>query len=107
MLTQHVVARAQQRGVKESDLPLVCEFGTEVSGGYLMTKKDIEAAERWFRQELDRLSKLQDVFVAADGDDLITTFRATKVQRRDRLKKRKRRSYSTTFKRRVGAESSA
>ncbi len=80
MFTQHILRRTQQRSVKESDLGLVFEFGTDTARGTILTKKDILEVEREAKYLVDRLHKMKDVFVAADGADLITTYRATKKQ---------------------------
>jgi hypothetical protein len=80
MLTKHVLRRAQERSIRETDLGLVCEFGTSTARGTVLTRNDILAVEREAAYLLDRLRKMQNVFVAVDGEDLITTYRATKKQ---------------------------
>lgn len=82
MKTQHVVTRAQQRGIKESDLDLVCAYGTQINGGYVIRRRDIRAAEQKLKDTLRRLEKLDRVYVAFKEGDLITTFRMSKEQLR-------------------------
>lgn len=80
MLTKHVCTRAQQRGISQASLYLVQRYGTETPDGIIMTRKNIAAVERETKDLLDRLSKLDGVFVATDGDIVKTTFHATKRQ---------------------------
>lgn len=85
MLTKHVRSRCQQRGIRETDLDLVAQYGTETSEGVILTRKDIAVVEREFKRLINRLSKLEDVFVATDGEIMKTVFRATKQQRRSQV----------------------
>ena len=83
MFTQHVLIRAQQRSVMQGDLGLVYEFGTMTDRGAVLTRADIQEAEREAKAFIDRLHKLRNVFVATDGEEMITTFRPTKMQLRE------------------------
>lgn len=82
MLTKHIRVRCQQRGIQEHDLKLVAQFGTETSKGLILTRKDVAEVEREAKRLVNRLSRLQDVFVATEGETMKTAFRATKQQRR-------------------------
>ena len=82
MLTKHVRSRCQQRGIRKTDLDLVAQYGTETSEGVILTRKDIAGVEREFKRLINRLLKLEDVFVAMDGEIMKTVFRTTKQQRR-------------------------
>lgn len=81
-LTRRIRARCQQRGVKEHDLKLVAQFGTETSEGLILTRKDVAEVEREAKRLVNRLSRLQDVFVATEGETMKTAFCATRQQRR-------------------------
>ncbi len=74
MLTKHVICRAQQRSIMPNDLGLVYEFGTTTDQGVILTKNDISEAEREAKDLINRLNKLKDVFVAADGRLAIVWF---------------------------------
>ena len=82
MLTKHIRARCQQRGIKEPDLKLVAQFGTETPKGLILIRKDVAEVEREAKHLVNRLSRLQDVFVATEGKTMKTAFRATRQQRR-------------------------
>lgn len=104
-LSNHSIIRCGQRGIREKYLDLVKEYGTEVEGGYLVTRKDIKKYELWVRRNLkswdqhitreyklilDMLTKLDNVFIAIteDGSNLVkTAFRTTKRQRRRKTRR--------------------
>ncbi len=64
------------------DLMLVAQFGTETSRGLILTRKDVAEVEREAQRLVNRLSRLQDVFVATEGETMKTAFRARRSQRR-------------------------
>ncbi len=81
--THHAISRFGHRGIRKSDLHLIAEYGSIAEQGMLLTRKDIASAGRSARKRLlDRLWKLQGVFVAMDGRKAITAFRVTRRQRR-------------------------
>ena len=86
--TRHLHTRFQQRGFKERVLDLMVRHATHTSRGYLLTGKDIAEVKREFKRDLNDLRKLQDVFVVADGETLITAYRTNKRQRRGLLESR-------------------
>ena len=76
-LTDHAIVRMAQRGIASRDIDLIMEVGTEVEGGYLVRKKDIETVERAMRSCLKRLQKIEGKrIVVADGT-LVTAFHAS------------------------------
>ena len=81
-LTKHIHTRCQQRGIKERDLNLIAQFGTETPKGLILTRKNITEVEREAKRLVNRLSRLQDVFVATNGETMKTAFRAKRRQRR-------------------------
>ncbi len=82
MLTKHIQARCQQRGIQEHDLKLVAQLGTETPKGLILTRKDVAEVEREAKRLVIWLSRLQDVFVATEGETMKTAFHATRQQRR-------------------------
>ena len=81
-LTKHIRIRCQQRGIKEADLDLIVQYGTETSEGVFLTGKDVAEAERELKHLMNRIEKLKGVFVATDGDVGKTAFRPKKQQHR-------------------------
>ena len=84
--TRHVRARCQQRGIKESDLSLIAQYGTRTPKGMILTRKDLAREERKRKRLMARLSRLEGVFVATSGESMLTAFRATRRQRRSELR---------------------
>lgn len=50
--------------------------------GIVLKRKDVQALERQYKRLIGRLYKLENSFLATDGDTMITVFRPTKRQRR-------------------------
>ena len=84
-LTKHIRARCQQRGIRERDLDLVAQFGTETPDGVIVTRKDVAEVERASKRLLNDLSRLQGVFVVTAGETMVTAYRATRQQRRSQM----------------------
>ena len=84
-LTKHIRVRCQQRGIRETDLSLIERYGTHTPEGVILTRKNVAEAESNHRHLMDRLRRLENVLVLSDGDAGITTYRATKRQRRSLL----------------------
>ena len=82
---KHIRTRCQQRGIKERDLDLIAQVGTKTRDGLILTRKDISEVERETKRLVCRLSRLQDVFIAKDGETLITAYRAGRRQRRSQV----------------------
>ena len=85
MLTQHIRTRCLQRGIREADLSLLERYGTHTPEGVILTRRDVAEAKSNQRHLMNRLQRLEGVFVPSDGDVRITAYRATKRQRRRRL----------------------
>ena len=85
MLTKHIRARCQQRGIREADLSLLERYATHTPKGLILIRRDVAEVESDHRHVMDRLRVLEGVFVASNGDARITAYRATKRQRRSLL----------------------
>ena len=78
-ITRHAGVRCQQRGIKEGDVSLIAEYGTWTRGGAILTRKDIARVELERKRLAGRLSRLDGVFVATDGETAITVYRADRA----------------------------
>ncbi|MEA1051906.1 hypothetical protein U5801_19145 [Lamprobacter modestohalophilus] len=80
-LTRHCEERSRQRGFTHRDIALVCEYGTPVADGYLLTRNDLaELLESPHgRHHADRL--LGTAVIEQTGR-LLTIFRSNKRWRR-------------------------
>jgi hypothetical protein len=81
-ITNHAEVRANQRGIRLKDIPLILLFGTEASDGRIcITKKDIQDTQNSQLKIGKRLTQLEGKCVVADGETIITTYHANKKQR--------------------------
>ncbi|WP_031555998.1 hypothetical protein [Parvularcula oceani] len=84
--THHAQARMRQRAIDQNSLALVCTYGTEVRGGYLMTRRDAAALDGI---AFARASQLVGFIAAVDGDCVKTAYRARPKQARRMLRRRR------------------
>lgn len=76
-LTSHAVTRMAQRAILPSDLDLILAFGSEVEGGLLVRKKDVEDAEIAIRGVLRRLQKIRGKRIVVSDGEVVTAYHAT------------------------------
>ena len=89
-VSRHAENRLRQRGFRPRDLDLVCCYGTPVLDGFLLTRED--ARELTTRPDLrQRVSRLVGTIVIAQGEAIVTVFRASKARRRSLTKGGRRR----------------
>lgn len=87
-LTRHAMMRIAQRGFRDGDVELIMAIGTEVEGGYLVRRKDVQEAERHMRRWLKRLPQLAGKRLVVTGDTLVTAYHAKPGKERELLKNR-------------------
>jgi hypothetical protein len=81
--TTHAAARMSQRGIRDDDLELILEIGTEVEGGYIVLKKDYRAYDCELKRKRERVRRLVGKRVVVEGDRVVTAYHAEpKKQRR-------------------------
>lgn len=86
MLTRHAAIRMAQRGVPVGDAELIPLIGTEVSDGYLVRTKDIQAAERVIKRLLNRIRRLKGKRLVTAEGRIVTAYQATRRQERRLLR---------------------
>ncbi|EGV20156.1 hypothetical protein ThimaDRAFT_0832 [Thiocapsa marina 5811] len=80
-LTRHCEERSRQRGFTNSDIALVCLYGTPVADGYLVTREDLpEMLESSIGRP--RAERLLGAVVIEQTGKLVTIFRSNKTWRR-------------------------
>ena len=72
--TRHAILRMSQRCIRPDDLELAELIGTEVEGGYLVRRKDVQDYERDLKQRINRARRLAGKRVVRDGDAVITAY---------------------------------
>lgn len=85
-LTKHAVLRMSQRGIRLDDLELAELIGTEVEGGCLVRRKDVQAFERALKKLADQARRLSGKRVVRPGDAVVTAYHATRAKVRRLLR---------------------
>jgi hypothetical protein len=92
-LTRYVVLRISQRAIGVDDIELVEFIGTEVEGGYLVRRRDVQAL-RELKQLWHRARRLQGKRVVVANDALVTAYHARQSKQRQLLRSADDRSLS-------------
>ena len=77
-ITRHAETRMAQRGIRQSDLYLILQLGSEVEGGLIVREKDFRQFERKLRWEIERASRLVGKRVVVGGDHVETAYHASR-----------------------------
>jgi arginase family enzyme len=68
-----------QRGIRQSDLDLILQLGSEVEGGLIVREKDFRQFERKLRREIEHASRLVGKRLVLGGDHLVTAYHASRA----------------------------
>ena len=79
-LTIHARARVRQRGRRDEDVDFVLRHGTDTGDGVLLTNKDVQRLVTSAKHLIDMAERLKGERVVADGEQVITVFRANRRQ---------------------------
>ncbi len=90
--TQHAICRMGQRGISKTDIDLIKIIGTEVEGGYLVRKKDLQEAERELRRLQDQLHRLAGKRAVIADNCVVTAYHARPAKQRKLLLAARRRA---------------
>jgi hypothetical protein len=85
-LTDHALCRASQRGLARPDLDLILALGTEVEGGFLVTAKDAQAAERKLKLLMSWVRRLKGKRVVIEENRIITAYHVRPRKERSLLR---------------------
>jgi hypothetical protein len=78
-LTQHAQARIRQRGLRESDIPMIIAAGTAVDAdSLLLLAQDVDREIRRRKQEIGALERLRGCRVVIAGDQVVTVYRPSR-----------------------------
>jgi hypothetical protein len=80
LLTKHAQRRIRQRGRRESEIDFVFSHGTLCKDGVLLTNKDRDRLINEYRCKIRLAEKLAGMFIACEGETVMTVFRADKDQ---------------------------
>ncbi len=80
-ISKHAVIRGKQRGIPQVQVDMIVEFGTPFRRPgnaieYVMTKKDVEKAVKYFKGRIQELEKAgqKAVLIDPDADEVITVY---------------------------------
>ncbi len=75
-LSRHAEARAQQRGIRESDIPVIIAAGTPVSDdSVFLMARDVDREIQRRKREICALERLRGCRVVIEGQTVVTTYR--------------------------------
>ena len=73
--THHAETRLQQRAIRERDIPLIIELGTQVDDEtWLMLKRDVAREIDIRKREIQALERLANCKVVMLGEHVITAY---------------------------------
>ena len=78
-LTQHAESRIRQRGLRESDIPMIVDAGTPVDDdSLLLLAQDVDREIRRRKQEISALERLRGCRVVIAADKVGTVYRPSR-----------------------------
>lgn len=86
ILIAHAQQRLAQRCVSTTDLEWALRLGREVEGGFLILKKDAEAAARELERLAEHVRRLSGLRIVASAGTLVTAYRAGNRKQRHLLR---------------------
>lgn len=78
-LTQHAQSRIRQRGLRESDIPVIVAAGTPIdTDSLLLLAQDVDREILRRKQEIGALERLRGCRVVIAGDKVVTVYRPSR-----------------------------
>jgi hypothetical protein len=78
-LSSHAAIRVQQRGIRESDIPVILDAGTPVDDeSILLLSQDVDREIRKYKKAISTLERLRGCRVILAGQTVVTVYRATR-----------------------------
>ena len=73
--TRHAETRMQQRAIRERDIPLIIELGTQVDDEtWILLKRDVSREIDIRKREIQKLERLENRKVVMRGGHVITAY---------------------------------
>lgn len=73
--THHAETRMQQRGIREKDISLIIELGTQIDDEtWFMRNRDVTREIESLKKEIHQLERLKDLKVVMRRDQVITAY---------------------------------
>jgi hypothetical protein len=74
-LSRHAAARAQQRGIQDSDIPVIVGAGTPIDDSVFLLARDVNREIQRRKREICALERLRGCRVVIDGQTVVTVYR--------------------------------
>ena len=91
--TQHAIVRMTQRGIRLDDLELAGLIGTEVEGGCLVRRKDVQAFQRELKKLADQAQRLDGKRFVWSTNAVVTAYHASRDKARRLLRSAERSAF--------------
>ncbi len=86
-LSRHAEARAQQRGIRESDIPLIIATGTPVDNdSVFLLARDVDREIQRRKREICALERLRGCRVIIAGEMVVTIYRPSSKREKKLLR---------------------
>lgn len=90
--SSHALTRIRQRGVRESDIPVIVAAGTPIEeDSVLLLAQDADREIRRLKQEIVALERLKGWRVVIAGDTVVTVYRPSRKTEKRLLRGQRRR----------------
>lgn len=81
-ITRHGESRMSQRGIRQSDLDILLDYGTEIGRNRIMLKNRIAAEEiRKLKKQISDIERLKGKVIVVMGKRIVTAYHQTKAIR--------------------------
>jgi hypothetical protein len=85
-MTDHVLHRIRQRGLRESDLAFVIEHGSEVADGVFLRDQDARDIIGYAKTLITLATRLRRTYVVIKDDKLVTAYKPARKKERNILR---------------------
>lgn len=88
--SKHAIARMNQRGIRDADIVLVIECGTQVDDSvFILSSQDAEREIRQRKFEIQSLERLKNQKVVTHGGTIVTTYKSRSRDKKNTLRRAK------------------
>jgi len=96
-LSRHAEARAQQRGIRESDIPVIVAAGTPVDDdSVFLLSRDVDREIQRRKREICALERLRGCRVVVEGQMVVTIYRPSSKTEKKILRGQHRHHHTET-----------
>lgn len=91
--SSHAQTRIRQRGIRESDIPMIVAAGTSIDeDSVLLLVQDADREIRRLKQEIAAIERLKGCRVVIVGDNIVTVYRPSRKTEKQLLRGQRRRA---------------